>query len=138
VIEAASRMRPFPEAAAAITVLRDAGIAVGVLTNSPTASTRALLDDSGLQLDPVIGCDRINAFKPHPDVYGFAISELGLEPNDVWLVAAHWWDVMGAQRAGLCGAWISRTERVRLDHGPAPDLEGADLLEIAERIAAVA
>ena len=28
------------------------------------------------------------------------------------LVAAHGWDVLGAQRAGLTGAWFPRSERV--------------------------
>ena len=28
------------------------------------------------------------------------------------LVAAHGWDVLGAQRAGLTGAWFPRHERV--------------------------
>ena len=28
------------------------------------------------------------------------------------LVAAHGWDVLGAQRAGLTGVWFPRSERV--------------------------
>lgn len=135
VIDAASAMQPFPEAAEAIAVLREAGLGVGVLTNSPTETARELVASSDLDLDPVLGCDLAGAFKPHSDVYGYAVSHLGLDPEDVWLVAAHWWDVMGAKRAGLRGAWVSRSEGMRLEVGPAPDVEGADLLEVAEAIA---
>ena len=46
------------------------------------------------------------------------------------LVAAHGWDVLGAQRAGLTGAWFPRSERVypavyEAPHVAAPDLAGA-------------
>lgn len=137
VVAAASGMEPFPEAAEAIAVLADAGVGAGVLTNSPTASAEELVAAAGLELEPVIGCDRIGVFKPHPDVYGFAVAELNLDPEQVWLVASHWWDVMGAKRAGLRGGWVSRGEGVRMGVGPDPDAEGADLLEVCEAIAAL-
>jgi 2-haloacid dehalogenase len=46
------------------------------------------------------------------------------------LVAAHGWDVQGAQRAGLTGAWFPRGERVYppvydRPHVAADDLTGA-------------
>jgi 2-haloacid dehalogenase len=46
------------------------------------------------------------------------------------LVAAHGWDVHGAQRAGLTGAWFARSERTYPavydePHVAAPDLAGA-------------
>jgi 2-haloacid dehalogenase len=45
------------------------------------------------------------------------------------LVAAHGWDVLGAQRAGMTGAWFPRSERVYpaaydAPHVTAPDLGG--------------
>lgn len=135
VIDAASRMAPFPEAEEAIVALREAGFGIGVLTNSPTEAARELIAASGLELDPVIGCDRIGTFKPDPEVYEFAAAELDLPAGEIWLVAAHWWDVMGAKRAGLRAGWVSRGEHTRMDLGPTPDVEGADLLEVAAAIA---
>ena len=46
------------------------------------------------------------------------------------LVAAHGWDVLGAQRAGLTGAWFPRGERsypavYEPPHVTASDLAGA-------------
>lgn len=134
VIEAASQMQPFPEAAESIAVLREAGFGVGVLTNSPTNTARELIGASGLDLDPVLGSDGLGVFKPHPDVYAHGVAEVGFKPDQVWLVAGHWWDVMGAQRAGLRGGWVSRGEGVRVEIGPEPDASGADLLEVARKI----
>ena len=34
-----------------------------------------------------------------------------MAPASLALVAAHGWDVHGAQRAGLTGAWFPRSER---------------------------
>jgi hypothetical protein len=57
-------------------------------------------------------------------------SALDVVPARMALVAAHGWDVLGAQRAGLTGAWFPRSERVypAVYEGPhvtAPDLGGA-------------
>jgi 2-haloacid dehalogenase len=50
-------------------------------------------------------------------------------PERMALVAAHGWDVLGAQRAGLTGAWFPRSERTYPavygePHVTAPDLAG--------------
>ena len=53
-----------------------------------------------------------------------------MSPDRLALVAAHGWDVQGAQRAGLTGAWFPRSERVypavfEPAHLTAADLPGA-------------
>jgi len=53
----------------------------------------------------------------------------------VRLVAAHAWDVAGATSAGCAAAFVARPGKV-LDPlvEPPPDVVGADLAEVAERI----
>ena len=134
VVEAAARMQPFPEAAEAIGVLREAGYGVGVLTNSSAETARELLADSGLELDPILGTDTLGAFKPHPSVYAYGCEQLGLPPAQVTMVASHWWDLIGARRAGLRIGWVSRSERFWLEAEPGPGAQGADLLELAHAL----
>ncbi|HEV2752931.1 MAG TPA: hypothetical protein VGV36_03735, partial [Solirubrobacteraceae bacterium] len=63
------------------------------------------------------------------------VDALGAQPGEVTLVAAHWWDVEGAKRAGLRTAWVARRERVLRSGVPAPDVCGEDLREVAVALA---
>ena len=56
------------------------------------------------------------------------------DPATTWLVAAHWWDVTGAQGAGLRTAWVGRDEAVLLATVPAPDVAAPDVAGAAEGI----
>jgi 2-haloacid dehalogenase len=132
-----SAMQPFPEAARALGLLREAGLRVGVLTNSTTETAERALESARLRdcFDVVLGSDAVEVFKPHPRVYRHAVSELAVEPDQACLVAAHAWDVAGAMRAGLRGAWVSRSERLLPAVVPEPDLRGNDLEDTAREIA---
>lgn len=136
VMAAVRRMRPFDDAPDAISTLRAAGIGVGVLTNSSTETARSLLVGAGLDLEPVVGTDEVEAFKPDPRIYGRGVEATGENPGDVVLITAHWWDALGAKRAGLQAAWVSRREGIRPRVDPAPDYEAGDLAAIARQIAA--
>lgn len=137
-VAAARALPPFPDSAAALTRLADAGVRTGVLTNSPREGAEAALAGAGLDghLSLVVGCDEVGAYKPDPRPYHEAVRRLDLPPADVCLVAAHWWDVLGAMRAGLRGAWVGRKEATLLETVPEPDYRAPDLASIAERIAA--
>ena len=132
-----SAMQPFPEAARALGLLREAGLRVGVLTNSTTETAERALESARLRdcFDVVLGSDAGEVFKPHPRVYRHAVSELAVEPDQACLVAAHAWDVAGAMRAGLRGAWVARSERWLPAVVPEPDLRGNDLEDAAREIA---
>lgn len=135
VLSALGAMQPYPEAAAAIAALESAGWAVGVLTNSSTAAAEKLLSDAGLGLSPVVGTDAVGAFKPDRRVYERALSVAGSPASETVLITAHWWDALGARRAGLRAGWTSRKEGERVAADPSPHYEGADLLAVAEAIA---
>jgi 2-haloacid dehalogenase len=136
-MERAAAMDPFPDAASALAVLREAGLRVGVLTNSAAEAANRALEAAGLRdpFDIVMGSDTVEVFKPHPRVYEYAVGQLEVEPADVCFVAAHAWDVVGAMRAGLRGAWVARSERWLVPAVPKPDLCGDDLEDVARKIA---
>lgn len=126
----AARMRPYPEAAAALDRLAGAGgLRLGVLTNSAAEAAEEALAAAGLRdsFELVVSTDAAGVYKPHPDVYGHALARLGAPPERTWLVAAHWWDLLGARRAGLRIAWVGHEEHVLLETLGEPDATGADL-----------
>ena len=134
----AATMEPFPEAGAALAWLRSADLRAGVLTNSTTEAGERALTAAGLRdrFEVVIGSDEVQTFKPHPRLYEHAAQRLGAEPAEIVLVAAHGWDVMGATRAGLRGAWVARGERWLVPIVPAPEVMGEDLEDVAKKIVA--
>jgi len=133
----AVRMPPYPDADEALGILREAGLRVGVLTNSAREIAESALEAAGLELDLVAGADEAGAYKPDPRVYALGAERAGLPPGDICLVAAHAWDITGAAAAGMRTAWVARGEGELLDIVPAPDVRGADLAEVARELVRV-
>jgi 2-haloacid dehalogenase len=127
-------MPAFLEAPGALERLRGEDLRLGVLTQSSTHAAEQVLRFAGLRdrLNLVLGADEIGAFKPDPRTYAAAVERAGVPAEDVCFVAAHWWDVTGAARAGLRTAWVGRRERLLLSTVPDPDVTGRDLAEVAE------
>ena len=63
-----------------------------------------------------------------------AARSLGVEVGDVRLIAAHAWDVAGALRAGCAAAFVARPGMVLDPLVGRPDVVGADLAEVADKI----
>jgi 2-haloacid dehalogenase len=124
---------PAEGAGAAIQALTEAGFSILALTNGSEDLTRGLLNGGGLDnyFDAVLSCDAIRTSKPHPAVYEMARQR---EPGELWMVAAHAWDIAGAARAGLRTVWISGKERVYPAIFPTPDIRAPDLEGAARSI----
>jgi 2-haloacid dehalogenase len=133
------KLPPYPEVAQNLKRLRDAGLRLAILTNSTaqTAKTQLNYASLGDHFEQVISTDEIHCFKPAPEVYHSAARRLNVEPGQLRLVAAHDWDVTGALRAGCAAAFVARPGYVMNPFGPQPDVRGADLDEVAQKILAV-
>ena len=55
----------------------------------------------GLPWDCILSAELMKHYKPDPESYLGAAYLLGLEPNEVMMVAAHKGDLRAAQRVGL-------------------------------------
>jgi 2-haloacid dehalogenase len=113
-------------AGASIENLTEAGFRILALTNGSEELTRTLLEGAGLygHFDALLSCDEIRVSKPHASVYMMARQR---EPDELWMVAAHAWDVAGAARAGLGTAWVSGKEHIYPATFPSPDVQAPDL-----------
>jgi 2-haloacid dehalogenase len=127
------QLDPAEGARSSIKALAEAEFSILALTNGSEEITRALLDEARLygHFDAVLSCDEIRVSKPHPSVYQMARQ---LEPGELWMVAAHGWDIAGAARAGLRTAWISGKERIYPATFPSPDIRAPDLESAARSI----
>ena len=129
---------PHPDSEAGLRLLRDHDFRIAALTNSPQATAEAQLEHAGLDsyLERIMSVDMVRTFKPSPEVYRAAATELGTPIGDIMMVAAHDWDVAGAMAAGTRGAFVARPGQV-LDPGQAPpEIIGADVLDVARQVVA--
>ena len=132
-----STMPAFIDAPAALETLRGVGLEIGVLTQSSAEAADTVLRFAGLRdrMTVVISAPESGAFKPDPRPYRMALERIGAAGEEVALVAAHWWDVAGAKRAGLRTGWVARRDLFLPESVPEPDVRGRDLAEVAEGLA---
>ena len=138
IVDQMRRLPPHADAAPALDRLRETGLTLASLTNSPLDVAREQLAYAGLadRFDAILSADEVQALKPRPEPYHLVARTFETGPGDVRLVAAHAWDISGALAAGCSAAFVSRPGKVLSPLGEQPDITGADLLEVAERIAA--
>lgn len=125
-------------ASEALTSLRDAGIRIVALTNSGAQAGQRTLERCGLAqfFDLVLGVDAVNTFKPDPEVYAYALSQLGQERARVALVATHPWDLAGAAHCGLGTAWVKHGAHLWPAVFPQPDVQADSLPDLARELLA--
>lgn len=97
------------------------------LTNSSQEVATRQLANAGLEafFERALSVDSVGRFKPDPDVYRYAARACGVEIDRMLLVAAHDWDVAGAQAAGAGGCFVRRQPWGMA--GFEPDLEIDDI-----------
>jgi 2-haloacid dehalogenase len=133
------RLPPHPEVPEALERLRGAGFRLAALTNSTEEVARAQLEHAGIigSFEQVLSADMVRRLKPAPEPYLLAAERLGVAVGEVRLVAAHAWDLAGAAGAGGATAFVARPGKVLDPLVEAPDVIGADLAEVADRILTV-
>jgi 2-haloacid dehalogenase len=121
----------------ALELLADRGIRVVTLTNGSRATTKALLERAGVAhlVEENLSVDEVGRWKPARQAYHYAVARCGVEPAQATLVAVHPWDVDGAMRAGLRGAWIDRRGLPYPLAFREPDVSAPDLVTFARRLA---
>lgn len=130
-----AELEPRPEFPEAVEHLRSHGWRLMALTNGAEQSTRKLLEVARVagSFGEVISCDAIGVAKPNPAVYRLAAERSG--GAELWMIAAHAWDIAGASRAGMRTAFITEVEGEYLGVYPQPDITADNLMAAARKIA---
>jgi 2-haloacid dehalogenase len=134
--ETMRRLPPHPEVPEALEQLRTAGFKMVALTNNVLEVVELQLTNAGIRglFDHVLSVDAVQHLKPHPAVYEYAARTLETPINESRMIAAHDWDIRGAMRAGMQGAFVARDGLAWNPLFERPDVWGTGLLEVAAQI----
>ena len=133
------RLPAWPDAARGLARL-SRRFTVATLSNGNRSQQAALIRFAGLPFQRVLSAEDFRHYKPDPEVYLGAVSALGLEPDQVMMVAAHKSDLRAAQSVGMRAAFVER----RLEKGttggadllpdPDSDVQATDFIDLADRL----
>lgn len=101
------RLTPWPDAVAGLTLLKQHFI-IATCSNGNVALIVNMARHSGLPWDMVLGAEVTRHYKPMDEAYLESARMLGLQPDQVCMVAAHNADLVSAAGNGLRTAFIPR------------------------------
>lgn len=129
-------LKAHPDVKKGLNMLKEQGFRLATLTNSTPETLSAQLKSAGLEnfFEMTLSVDGIKKYKPAIETYHWAATQLGTHPNNIIMVAAHGWDIAGAQKAGLQTAFIQRKGKVLYTLADKPGYLAKDLVKIAGAI----
>ena len=129
-------LQPYPDAIEGLQSLA-ARYKLVALSNGEQWYLEELLGNNvPITFDAIISVDQVGAFKPSPGIYRKAIQRLGCEPGEIMMVAAHTFDILGAQTCGFKGAYVNRYKLPTEDSEYQPDIIVDDFVELAAKLMA--
>ncbi len=122
-----------PDVVEGVRALADAGFRLVTLTNGSVDISAGLLERAGIRdaFEHTLSVEAEGPWKPAPSSYAYALDVCGVTAEQAALVAVHPWDVHGAQRAGLSGVWLNRSDADYPSRFDPPTLSIAALPELA-------
>ena len=133
------RLRPWPDSVAGLLRLKTK-FTITTLSNGNLSLLVAMAKHAGLPWDTVLSAELFGHYKPDPEVYLGAARLLGLQPQQVMMVACHPSDLRAAAACGLRTAYVPRP----LERGPGGAMEAwkegdfdavaSDFIALAQRL----
>lgn len=135
------RLDPWPDAVEGLLRIRQQYV-VATLSNGNVSLLVNMAKYGGLTWDCILSAELFKHYKPDPEVYQGAARLLGIQTEELIMVAAHKGDLQAAHAAGCKTAFVPRP----LEFGPdkVPDLEpdpefditAEDFNQLAEKLGA--
>ena len=101
------RLPPWPDTVAGLARLAERFPLIG-LSNASRTALLGLNAHAGLRWHQALSAEDARTYKPDPAVYQLAVTVSGRPPERLLMVAAHAWDLRGAQDLGLRTAYVAR------------------------------
>lgn len=130
---AGQRLPPWPDSQTGLARLAERFPLIG-LSNASRTALLGLNAHAGLRWHQALSAESAETYKPAAAVYGLALQVAARPPERLLMVAAHAWDLRGAQALGMRTAYVARP----VGEPPAPgdrfDLHAQSLDDLADQL----
>ncbi|MFC7819572.1 MULTISPECIES: haloacid dehalogenase type II [unclassified Streptomyces] len=127
------RLPPWPDTVPGLARLAERFPLIG-LSNAGRTALLQLNSHAGLRWHQALSAEDARSYKPDPAVYRLAVTVSGRPPNRLLMVAAHAWDLRGAQALGLRTAYVARPVGDPPASSDRFDLYADGLADLADRL----
>lgn len=111
----------WPDSSRGLGALREHGFVICTLSNGNVELLTDMAAHARLPWTHVFSAEMFGAYKPHPSVYTSACRELGLEPAQCAMVAAHLADLQAARGCELRTIYVERAREEAWSTGEVED-----------------
>lgn len=129
------KLKPWPEAEAALEKLKEKGYKITFLSNFTEEMLKSSLKSSKMEKlfsQLLLSTDMAKAFKPSPKAYSLAIEHFGVKKKEVLFVAFAPWDAAGAKWFGYETFWVNRLNLPKEQLGDDVDGMGKNLEDLVQ------
>ena len=136
VMDGCAALEVHPDVVEGVRALRARELRLVTLSNGAAAVADGLLTRAGVRdaFDALLSVEDAGVWKPAAAAYAYATRVCGVPAGEMLLVSVHPWDVDGAGRAGLRGAWLDRGSGPYPDYFQPPTLAALSLPDLAEQL----
>ncbi len=129
-------LNAYPEVPQALSVLKNRGFKLAILSNGTPEMLSAGVKNSGIEdlIDASISVEDIGIFKPDFKVYQLAVDQLNVRAHEIIFQSSNAWDASGASAFGFNVAWINRFGQSKERLPGTPDFEIKTLMELPDLI----
>ena len=127
-------LKPFDDAVCGLGKLAGRYKLVALSNGEQWYLEELLRNNVPIGFDSIISVDQVGAFKPSPGIYRKAVQRLGCEPPEIMMVAAHAFDILGAQACGFRAAYVNRYGLPTEESEYQPEIIVEDFVELASKL----
>lgn len=116
--------------------LVDGGYDCYVISNGNPEMLASMVEHAeiGDLLTDTISADEVQTFKPAAEIYRHGAARTGTPVDEIAHVTAGYFDVLGAQHAGMQGVWLNRKSRPWETFGGDPALTADSIHDVADEL----
>jgi 2-haloacid dehalogenase len=131
-VESYLGMTVWPDVLPALSMLKDNGMRLALLSNFSPAMLDANIRAAGLEgiFEFRLSTDAVRAYKPDPRAYQMGLDAFGLKREEVLFAAFAGWDASGAKLFGYPTFWVNRQKQPREQLDASPDGEGPGMTDL--------
>ncbi len=133
-MEAYLKLDCYPEVPEALSVLKNRGFRLAILSNGTPAMLEAAVKNSGIEdlIEKNFSVEAVGIFKPDFRVYQMAVDGLNVRPDEIAFQSSNAWDDHGASAFGFKVAWVNRFGQSEERLPGKPEVEIKNLMQLPD------